>query len=177
MSTESELIEHLDEVNKVVTEYLKGQDPTKISKELDIPRTRVVSLINEWKVMASANDAIRARAKEALAGADTHYTKLITKAYEVIDESSMTNNLSAKTQAIKLVMDIEKSRIEMLQKAGLLENKELAEEMVEIERRQEVLVEILRDIASTHPEVRDLIMKRLSQIAKEGEVITIVQDV
>jgi hypothetical protein len=177
MSTETELIEHLDEVNKVVTEYLKGQDPTKISKELDIPRTRVVSLINEWKVMASANDAIRARAKEALAGADTHYTKLITKAYEVIDESSMTNNLSAKTQAIKLVMDIEKSRVEMLQKAGLLENKELAEEMVEIERRQEVLVEILRDIASTHPEVRDLIMRRLSQIAKEGEVITIVQDV
>ncbi len=177
MSNETELIEHLDEVNKVVTEYLKGQDPTKISKELDIPRTRVVSLINEWKVMASANDAIRARAKEALAGADTHYTKLITKAYEVIDESSMTNNLSAKTQAIKLVMDIEKSRIEMLQKAGLLENKELAEEIVEIERRQEVLVEILRDIASTHPEVRDLIMRRLSQIAKEGEVITIVQDV
>jgi len=177
MSTETELIEHLDEVNKVVTEYLKGQDPTKISKELDIPRTRVVSLINEWKVMASANDAIRARAKEALAGADTHYTKLITKAYEVIDESSMTNNLSAKTQAIKLVMDIEKSRIEMLQKAGLLENKELAEEMVEIERRQEVLVEILREIASTHPEVRDLIMQRLSQIAKEGEVITIVHDV
>ena len=177
MSTETELIEHLDEVNKVVTEYLKGQDPTKISKELDIPRTRVVSLINEWKVMASANDAIRARAKEALAGADTHYSKLITRAYEVIDESSMTNNLSAKTQAIKLVMDIEKSRIEMLQKAGLLENKELAEEMVQIEKRQEVLVEILRDIASTHPEVRDLIMKRLSQIAKEGEVITIVHDV
>jgi len=177
MSTETELIEHLDEVNKVVTEYLKGQDPTKISKELDIPRTRVVSLINEWKVMASANDAIRARAKEALAGADTHYSKLITKAYEVIDESSLTNNLSAKTQAIKLVMDIEKSRIEMLQKAGLLENKELAEEMVEIERRQEVLVKILREIASTHPEVRDLIMQRLSQIAKEGEVITIVHDV
>ncbi len=177
MSTEIELVQHLDEVNKVVTEYLKGQDPTKISKELDMPRTRVVALINEWKVMASANDAIRARAKEALAGADTHYSKLITKAYEVIDESSMTNNLTAKTQAIKLVMDIEKSRIEMLQKAGLLENKELAEEMVQIERRQEVLVEILREIASTHPEVRDLIMHRLSKIAKEGEVITIVQDV
>ena len=127
--------------------------------------------------MASANDAIRARAKEALAAADTHYSKLISKSYEVIDEASMTNNLSAKTQAIKLVMDIEKSRIEMLQKAGLLENKELAEEMIQIERRQEVLVEILREIASTHPEVRDLIMQRLSQIAKEGEVITIVHDV
>jgi hypothetical protein len=177
MSTEIELIQHLDEVNKVVAEYLKGQDPTKISKDLDMPRTRVVALINEWKVMASANDAIRARAKEALAGADAHYSKLITKSYEVIDEASMTNNLSAKTQAIKLVMDIEKSRIEMLQKAGLLENKELAEEMVQIERKQEVLIGILRDVASEHPEVRDLIMHRLSEIAKEGEVITIVQDV
>jgi len=177
MSTETDLIHHLDEVNKVVAEYLKGQDPTKISKELDIPRTRVVALINEWKVMASANDAIRARAKEALAGADAHYSKLITRSYEVIDEATMTNNLSAKTQAIKLVMDIEKSRIEMLQKAGLLENKELAEEMVQIERRQDVLVEILRDIAASHPEVRDLIMHRLSEIAKEGEVITIVHEV
>ena len=65
----------------------------------------------------------------------------------------------------------------MLQKAGLLENKELAEEMVEIEKRQEVLVGILRDIASTHPEVRDLIMQRLSSIAKDGEVITVVANV
>jgi hypothetical protein len=177
MSTESDLVNHLDQINQVVSEYLKGNDPTVISKELEIPRVRVVALINEWKVMASANDAIRARAKEALVGADTHYTKLITKAYEVIDEASLTNNLSAKTASIKLVMDIEKSRIEMLQKAGLLENKELAEEMVEIERKQEVLIGILRDVASEHPEIRDLIMQRLSSIAKEGEVITIVHDV
>jgi hypothetical protein len=177
MSTELDLINHLDEVNNVVTEYLKGSDPTKISKELNIPRTRVVAHLDEWKESASNNSAIRARAKDALAGADAHYSKLISKSYEVIDEASMTNNLSAKTAAIKLVMDIESKRIDMLQKAGLLENKELAEEMVEIERRQEVLVGILRDIASEHPQVRDLIMQRLSAIAKEGEVITVVHDV
>lgn len=177
MSTEIDLINHLDEVNNVVTEYLKGNDPTKISKELNIPRTRVVAHLDEWKESASNNSAIRARAKDALAGADAHYSKLISRSYEVIDEASMTNNLSAKTAAIKLVMDIESKRIDMLQKAGLLENKELAEEMVEIERRQEVLVGILRDIASEHPEVRDIIMQRLSAIAKEGEVITVVHDV
>jgi len=177
MTTEHEIVQHLDEVNRVVEEYLKGNDPTKISKELTIPRTRVVQHINEWKTMASANDAIRARAKDALAGADAHYSKLISKSYEVIDEASMTNNLGAKTAAIKLVMDIESKRIEMLQNAGLLENKELAEEMVEIERSQEFLVGILRDIASSHPEIRNLIMERLSAIAKEGEVITVVHDV
>jgi hypothetical protein len=176
-NAEQDLVNHLDQVNLVVAEYLKGNDPTIISKELAIPRQKVVSLINEWKVMASANDAIRARAKEALAGADAHYSKLISKSYEIIDEASMTNNLSAKTQAVKLVMDIESKRIDMLQKAGLLENKELAEEMVEIERRQEVLMGILRDIASEYPQVRDEIMRRLSNIAKESEVITIVHEV
>ena len=176
-NAEIEIVKHLDEVNRVVEEYLKGNDPTKISKTLDLPRTRVVAHLNEWKAMASANDAIRARAKDALVSADAHYTKLIQQAYEVIEDATTTANLNAKTAAIKLVMDIEGRRIDMLQKAGLLENKELAEEMVEIEKRQEVLVGILRDIASTHPEVRDLIMQKLSAIAKEGEVITIVHDV
>ena len=177
MSTEEKLVEHLDQVNKVVEEYLKGNDPTQISKELAMPRQKVVGYINEWRAMASDNAAIRARAKEALVGADTHYTKLIQKAYEVIDDATTTANLAAKTSGIKLVMDLESKRIEMLQKAGLLENKELAEEMLEIERKQEVLVGILRDIATEHPEVRDKIMRRLSDVSKEKEVITIVNDV
>ena len=177
MSTEDNLIEHLDQVNKVVEEYLKGNDPTQISKELAIPRQRVVGYISEWKLMASDNAAIRARAKEALVGADTHYSKLIQKAYEVIDDATTTANLNAKTSAIKLVLDIEARRIDMLQKAGLLENKELAEEMLEIERKQDVLVNILKDIAAEHPEIRDEIMRRLSAVSKEREVITIVHDV
>lgn len=177
MSTEAQLIEHLDEVNKVVEEYLKGNDPTQISKELELPRQRVVAHINEWKQMASDNAVIRARAKEALAGADTHYNKLIQKAYEVIDDATTTANLTAKTSAIKLVLDIEAKRIDMLQKAGLLENKELAEEMLEIERKQDILVGILRDVASEYPQIRDEIMRRLSDVSKEKEVITIVQNV
>lgn len=175
--SELQLVEHLDLVNKVVSKYLEGNDPTKISKELGIPRQKVVGYLDEWKAMASNNAAIRERAREALVAADTHYNKLISQTYEVIDEASTTANLSAKTTAIKLVLDIESRRIDMLQKAGLLENKELAEEMAEIEKRQETLVSILRDIATEHPEIRDKVMRRLSDAAKEQEVITVVHDV
>lgn len=173
-SFENLTVEHLDEVNKVVEKYLAGNEPTQISKELSMPRQKVVAYINQWRTMAADNAAIRARAKEALVGADTHYSKLIQKAYEVIDDATTTANLTAKTAGIKLVMDLESKRIDMLQKAGLLENKELAEEMVEIERRQEVLKSILQDIAAEHPEVRDKIMRRLSDVAREQEVITVV---
>jgi hypothetical protein len=175
-TTEEQLVKHLDEVNKVVEEYLKGNDPTKISKELALPRTKVVALIEEWRQMAADNAAIRARAKEALVGADTHYNKLIAKAYEVIDDATTTANLGAKNGAIKLVMDIEKTRIDMLQKAGLLENQELAEEMIDLEEKQQILVGILRDVASEHPEIRDKIMSRLSLVARKGEVITVVHN-
>lgn len=177
MSTEADLVAHLDEVNRVVEKYLQGNEPTQISKELAMPRQKVVALIDEWRGLAADNAIIRARAKEALAGADAHYNKLIQKAYEVMDDATTTANLGAKNASIKLVMDIEKTRIEMLQKAGLLENKELAEEMLEIERNQDILKNILRDIATEHPEVRDKIMRRLSEVSKEQEVVTIVHDV
>lgn len=174
MSFEDLTVEHLDRVNKVVEKYLAGTPETQISKELDLPRQKVVGYINEWRAMASDNAAIRARAKEALVGADTHYSKLIQKAYEVIDEATTTANLNAKTSGIKLVMDLERTRIDMLQKAGLLENKELAEEMVEIEERQQVLIQILKDVAAEHPEIRDKIMSRLSSATKPGDTVTIV---
>ena len=178
MQEENQLVQHLDTVNRVVGEYLKGNDPTKISKQLDIPRTKVVSLIKEWQSMVSDNTAIRARAKEALASADEHYSRLISQAYEVIEEATTTANLSAKTNGIKLVMDLESNRIEMLQKAGLLENKELAEEMLEIERRQDILMGILKDVAAEHPEIRDKIMKRLSEASEKlNETVTIVHNV
>ena len=177
MQSEEQQLQRLETVNRVVGEYLKGSDPTKISKQLSIPRKQVVEYIDEWKMVASANDTIRARAREALAAADEHYGRLISKSYEVIDDADTNGDLRSKAGAIKLVMDIESKRIEMLQKAGLLENKELAEEMIEIERKQDILKQILMDIASEHPEIRDKIMKRLSQVAKQGETITVVQDV
>ena len=177
MSIEQKTIEHLDQMNKVVARYLEGSDETKISKQLDMPRQKVVAFLNEWRGMAANNAAIRERAREALVAADTHYSKLIGQAYEVIDEATTTANLAAKNSAIKLVLDIESRRIDMLQKAGLLENKELAEEMMEIERRQDILMGILKDIASEHPEIRDKIMRRLSDASRGSETITVVHDV
>ena len=132
--TTDDLVKHLDLVNQVASEYLKGFDASQISNTLDIPRPRVMALLNDWRSMVSNNQAIHARAKEALAGADQHYSSLIRKTYEVIDAADSSANLTAKTTAIKLIADIESKRLEMLQKAGLLDNKEIAEQIIEMER-------------------------------------------
>jgi hypothetical protein len=170
----SDIIEHIEEVNRVATEYIKGFNETEISKELDIPKARVSALLREWKAMASNSEAVRARAREALSSADVHYSKLIKQAYEVIEDANVTSNLNAKTTAIKLVLDIETRRIDMLQKAGLLENKELADQLLETERKQELIVGILKDVASKYPQIRNELLSRLAEVSgPTGEAVVI----
>lgn len=169
----NDIIAHIEEVNSVAAEYIKGKDASAISKELDIPRNRVLNLLNEWRDMVANNEAVRIRAREALAGADQHYNHLIRQAYEVIEDATTMANLTAKTSAIKLVMDIESKRIDMLQKAGLLENKELADQLLEQERKQEVLIKILREVSGECPKCRNDVARRLAEISGQAEVITV----
>ena len=173
---DTDIMLHLDEVNRVASEYVKGSTEIQISKSLDMPRTRVVRLLDEWRGMIANNDAIRARAREALATADQHYNRLIQKAYEVIDAADSQSDLGEKSKAIKLILDIENKRIEMLQKAGLLENKEIAEELMAMENKQEILVKILREVSGKCDTCKVEVSKRLADVAKPEEVITINVD-
>ena len=171
---DTDIMLHLDEVNRVASEYVKGSTEIQISKSLDMPRTRVVRLLDEWRGMIANNDAIRARAREALATADQHYNRLIQKAYEVIDAADSQSDLGEKSKAIKLILDIENKRIEMLQKAGLLENKEIAEELMAMENRQEVLVKILREVSGKCDTCKVEVTKRLADVAKSEEALTVI---
>lgn len=170
----TDIMDHLEEVNAVASQYIMGKNEAQIAKELDLPRARVSAHLREWKQMASNSEAVRARAREALSAADQHFGHLIAQAYEVIDDANQVQNLGAKTNGIKLVLDIEKTRIDMLQKAGLLENKELAEQLLETERKQDLIMGILKDIATKHPQIRNEIMQRLSEISgPQGETVII----
>ena len=173
---DTDIVLHLDEVNRVASEYVKGSTEIQISKSLDMPRTRVVKLLDEWRGMIANNDAIRARAREALATADQHYNRLIQKAYEVIDGAESQGDLGEKRQSLKLILEIENKRIEMLQKAGLLENKEIAEELMAMENKQEILVKILREVSGKCDTCKVEVSKRLADVAKPEEVITINVD-
>lgn len=170
----TDILTHLEEVNAVATEYIKGLNETEISRELDIPKARVSSLLREWKQMASNSEAVRSRAREALAAADQHYGKLIKQAYEVIDDANINQQSAVKLNAIKLVLDIETRRIDMLQKAGLLENKELAEQLLETERKQELLMNILKEVSGQCSVCKPKVLARLSEVSgPTGEAVVI----
>jgi uncharacterized protein (DUF885 family) len=174
---EIELADHFDRMNKVVEELLRGNNPTQIATLTGLKRADVIGLIDEWKNVVHNDTSARERAKEAISGADQHYAMLIKEAWKTVEDADQAGQLSVKSGALKLIADIEGKRIGMLQEVGLLDNAEMAGQIAEAERKQEVLVKILKEVTATCPKCKMEVAKRLSQITGIVEPIEIIEEV
>jgi hypothetical protein len=171
---EIELADHFDRMNKVVEELLKGNNPTQIASITGFKRADVLGYIDEWKEVVKSDSGARDRAKEAISGADQHYAMLIKEAWKTVEDADQAGQLNIKATALKLIADIEGKRIGMLQEVGLLDNQELASQVAETERKQDVLVKILKEVTATCPKCKMEVAKRLSQIT--GVVEPVILD-
>jgi hypothetical protein len=172
-----ELNHHFDRMNTVVSELLKGNNPTQIAAITGFKRAEVVELIDEWKTVAHNDTAARDRAKEAISGADRHYAMLIKEAWKTVEDADTQGQLNVKSGALKLIADIEGKRIGMLQEVGLLDNAELATQIAETEKKQDILVKILKEVTATCPKCKMEVAKRLSQITGVVEPVIIDAEV
>jgi hypothetical protein len=168
-----ELADHFDRMNKVVEELLKGNNPTQIATVTGFKRAEVLEYIDEWKQVVRNDSGSRDRAKEAISGADQHYAMLIKEAWKTVEDADQAGQLNVKATALKLIADIEGKRIGMLQEVGLLDNAELATQIAETERKQEVLVKILKEVTASCPKCKMEVAKRLSQITGVVEPVVI----
>jgi hypothetical protein len=168
-----ELADHFDRMNKVVEELLKGNSPTQIASITGFKRADVIEYIDEWKKAVRSDNTARDRAKEAVSGADQHYAMLIKEAWKTVEDADTQGQLSVKANALKLISDIETKRIGMLQQVGLLDNAEVAAQVAEAERKQDILVKILKEVTSTCPKCKLEVAKRLSQITGIVEPVVI----
>jgi len=170
---EIELAQHFDRMNKVVEELLKGNSATQIATITGFSRKEVVEFIDEWKSVVHNDSSLRDRAKEAISGADQHYAMLIKEAWKTVEDADQSGQLNVKAGALKLIADIEGKRIGMLQDVGVLENNQLASQIAEAERKQDVLVKILKEVTSVCPKCKMEVAKRLSQITGIVESVII----
>ena len=168
-----ELADHYDRMNRVVGELLKGNNPTQIAALTGFKRAEVIEYIDEWKQVVRSDSGARERAKEAISGADQHYAMLIKEAWKTVEDADTQGQLNVKATALKLIADIEGKRIGMLQEVGLLDNAELATQLAETERKQDILVKILKEVTATCPKCKLEVAKRLSQITGIVEPVVI----
>lgn len=171
--SEIEIADRFDNMNRVVEQLLKGKNPKDIATDLQMSRALVLELIDEWKSIIHNDGGIQQRAREALSGADQHYAMIIARAWETVEQADSNNQLSVKTNALKLVADTEQKRLDMLNKAGVLENSELAEQLLETERKQKILVDILKDVTADCDKCKFEVARRLSEVTGKLEAVDV----
>lgn len=170
MSKELDFADRWENINRVVDVFLKGTtNPTAIARVTGFKRADVVDYLNEWRSVIHSDRQVQVRAREALTGADRHYSMLIEEGWDVIKQSDTMGDLAKKAAGIKLVADIQQKQIDMLQKAGVIEDNEMAEQILETERKQEVLVGILKEVIADCSHCKLEVSKRLSEVTGKAE--------
>ncbi len=168
--SEIELADRWERINNVVEHFLKGAtNPSDIAKVTGYKRGDVIDYLNEWRSVVQSDRQIQARAREALGAADQHYAMLIKSAWGVVEDATTLGNLAQKTTALKLIADIQQKQIDMLQKAGVLENSEMAQKIIETEEKQEILISILKEVVADCSKCKPKVHERLSSVSGRAE--------
>lgn len=172
-----------EEMYEVVQRYVQNVNPTKIAKDLGLRRVDVLNHIEEWKSSAAGMDVMKERVESLLASMDEHYSVLITKAYEIIEEvdrplddeekrkETMTRSqmLSQKKGALDLIAKLEKDRIDILQKSGLMEIDHLGDELAEMEEQHAAVVQIFEEEGMLCTSCKPKVLGRLASIMGGGK--------
>lgn len=141
-----------EEMNSVVELYVQNINPTKIARDLGLRRVDVLAHIEDWKNTAIGSGVMQDRIETLIASMDEHYSRLIRKAYEIIDEvdelkksdkETMTRSqmLSQKKGALDLIAKLEKERIDMLQRAGITGG--VGDQLAEMEEKYNRVMDLL----------------------------------
>lgn len=163
-----------EQMNQVVELWVRNVNPTKIAKELGIRRVDVLEHIDTWKKTAVGSDRMRNRVEELLATTDEHYSDLIREARKNLDEINGQlepghQMLAQRTATIKVIADLEATRIDIMQKAGLLDMNEMGDQMAEIEDKQRKLMAILQEVSAQCPNCKNEVARRISQITGKAQ--------
>lgn len=164
---------------EVVELYLKSENETKIAKALGIPRKEVLGLLDEWRHSAVASEYIKDRVEELMRVMDEHYSSLIRKYYEIVDEvdslpGPSAQMLAQKANALKGIADLENKRIETLQRSGLLDAADLGNEIAEMERQRDIILDILQndlcETCSIH------VSRRMGEVLGQPQPLVVVDE-
>ena len=161
-----------EEADKVMKFYIQNYNANQIAKKLSLPRRRVDEHIADWRASNLGGAHIKNRVEELLATMDEHFGSLIVelrKTLDVIDEHESSPQLLAqRTAAIKAMSEVEGKRIDMLQKAGLLDAADLGNEIAETEAKVAGVMDIIKEVSLKCEHCGPIIKERLSALAGES---------
>lgn len=169
--SQGDVVEYLERQAEVVSLLIKGNSPTEIAKLTGYKRVEVNQLIQDWQVTARENKYVQERAQDAIVSADQHYSMILQDLWQVVADAKMLGETKLTKDSLLAVATVEEKRINMLQKAGLLDNQELASQLADQDRKIKAVAKLMREVAEEFPEARPKILEKMSAITGEAQAI------
>jgi hypothetical protein len=170
-------------MEEIVKRHLKGHSPLKIARDLAIKVVEVNKNVEMWREIVQKDMESRDAARDHLNEMVERFTGLIAVLSENLeslqnyDYSGDGKQSAAKFESIsgqinttvRNIADLDAKRVDLLQKAGLLDNAELGNELAEREAREEALIHILRN--DLCPDCKMVVARKLQKITQQVEVV------
>lgn len=158
--------------------HLRGMNPTDIARRTETTRANVLTAIEDFRLVlkreASSAVDLRDRMMDILFESDEAFRMVIDEAWKTSEAADSAGDYRTKVAALKLVESSTKTRAELIQKAGVGQDQEIIDQINDTEERQQVLIQLLKDIRDEFPEVAEIIATRLSRIQTEVIEIGII---
>jgi len=170
--------DRFESMEQVANLRLTGMTDTAVAKELGLKRKVVIELWNEWKDALSKDTQARDAARDHLNQMVQHYDRLIKRYYDLLKDlqnETFGHQVAAQiNSALKQIADLEAKRVDALQKAGLLDANDLGDELAEMEERQQILIDILRNDLCGN--CRIVVAQRLQKVTHVVEATVVYDD-
>jgi hypothetical protein len=172
---DSEPFKEMEAVAKIM---LKGHSEFKAARDLGLKVVEVKALWQNYKERLDNDMMAKDAARDHLNLMVKQYDDLIQKLHANLDDLSRLDydeKISAQINATtKNIADFQAKRVDLLQKAGLLDAHDLGDELAEREEREALLINILRN--DLCPECRMTVARRLQEVTNTVEATVVYND-
>lgn len=167
----------LEMMDKVATRLMRGKSELAIARDLGIKRIEVMRYRDLWREKLQSDAESTDVARDHLNKMVEHYDRLIHESYKILDDlnaMAFDEKVAAqKNTTLKNISEYEKVRVDFLQKAGLLEGASMGDLMADMERKQQIVVDILKDKDSLCPICRPTVMAKLRAVTGKTEAVQV----
>lgn len=162
-------------IEDVADLHLKGKSEYAIARSLGIKVVEAKAAIAQWQEMVNSDMDARDAAKDHLNAMVKRYEILIERMNTNLDDlqnlvfdHQVSGQIVATTKAIA---EFDKVRVDLLQKAGLLDASDLGDELAEREEREQMLLKILRE--DLCPDCQRVVRDRITALTQVVEGTTV----
>jgi len=161
------------QMEDVAKHMLKGHSEFKTARDLGLKVVEVRSLWDNYKDRLNNDSFARDAAQDHLNMMVKQYDELIARLHQNLEDLEELNNDEKRSGQIvstaKAIAEMQGKRVDLLQKAGMLDAHDLGDELAEREKQEAYLLEILRN--DLCPECQSLVAVKLQKMTGEAEVI------